>query len=134
MTLRSFFLKLILLTVLTAGALAAIHSFVPLLREHQLLSWLSMGFFFLLSLLMFLTGNATARSENKNMFTSAVLGFVFGKMALALLIVIIYTKEVEPDSKYFILPFFLVYLVYTVFETWFLIRLGRQNSTEAHVK
>ena len=134
MTFRSFFLKLSLLTLITAGLLWGIHALVPVLREHQLLSWLSMGFFFLLSLLMFLTGNATARSENRNMFTSAVLGFVFGKMALSLLIVIIYTKEQEPDSKYFILPFFLVYLIYTVFETWFLTRLGRLNPTEANVK
>ncbi|MCB0707682.1 MAG: hypothetical protein KDC34_20340 [Saprospiraceae bacterium] len=130
MSFRSFVVNLFSLTLLTVLVLYATQQVWPLMKQHQLLSWLSLGFFFLLSVLMYWTGLVTSRSENKNMFTAAVLGFVFGKMALSLMIVVIYTKEVQPESKYFILPFFLVYLVYTVFETYFLIRLGKQKLPE----
>ena len=134
MSYRSFFALLSGLTVLTAVLLFLLHQTVDALEAHQSLSWISLAFFVALSILMFYTGKVTAASENKNLFTSAVLGFVFGKMALSLLIVIVYTREVQPESKYFVLPFFLVYILYTIFETWYLIRLGRQKPSPAHAE
>jgi hypothetical protein len=70
-------------------------------------------------------GQNAALSDNKNIFTSLILGFIFGKMFLCVIFVLIYSKTVLPETKYFLVPFFIIYLAYTVFETMILTKLAR---------
>ncbi|MBR9922998.1 MAG: hypothetical protein GYB31_19400 [Bacteroidetes bacterium] len=130
MPVRSFITQLSILTLITLVLLLGVHYFIPSLQKHQALSWSSLAVFVLITILMYWVGKQTATSKNRNMFSAVVLGSVFGKMAFSLLIVVIYTREVEPDSKYFILPFFVVYLIFTIFETYFLTRLGKQKPQD----
>ncbi|MEL6968850.1 MAG: hypothetical protein AAFO02_01675 [Bacteroidota bacterium] len=124
MTNQTFFLQLGVVTLLTAAALWGLFQ-VPSLAPYQTLGWVSLGGFVLISLLMFFTGRSSAQSDNKNTFTSTVLGFTAGKMMLAIMIVFAYIKLAEPADRFFVIPFFAVYFIFTAFETYFMMKLGR---------
>ena len=128
MTNQAFFLQLgavILLTVVTLWGLFQ----VPALAPYHLLGWISLGGFVFLSVVMFFIGRSSAQSTNKNNFTSTVLGFTVGKMMLAIMIIFAYLKLAEPIDKLFVIPFFAVYFIFTAFETYFMMKLGRTEVT-----
>ena len=124
---RTFAIQLVVISVLMIPILLGIHS-APRFQEYSLLSWVGIAFFVLISILMYFLGSKAAMSENKNTFTNVVIGFTMGKMMLSVIIILIYNKLVAPDDKLFILPFFGIYLVYTIFETYFMMKLGRMKS------
>lgn len=127
MTSLKFYRNLVLVSIMTFAGLYALQ----LLEPFAPYFFLSIGiqvFFILYSILMYEVGKISLHNENKNLFTSLVIGFTFGKMLLAVLIVIIYAKAFEPESQLFVVPFFLVYIIYTIFETALMMRLGNPKS------
>ena len=82
----------------------------------------------LLTLAMFLLGGATAKNKDTNLFTGVVLGFTFGKIFLSFLIVVGYHQLAQPTSKIFLLPFFIVYLIFTIFETYLMMQIGQHSK------
>lgn len=82
----------------------------------------------LLTLAMFFVGGMTAKSTNKNLFTTIVLGFTFGKIFLSLFVVLGYYQIAQPTSKIFLLPFFIVYLIFTIFETYLMMQIGKNTK------
>ncbi|MCO6488839.1 MAG: hypothetical protein J5I98_10495 [Phaeodactylibacter sp.] len=124
---RSFFIQLGLLS-LGAAILLFFLNRLPQLQAYSTLSWISLAAFVGLSILMYLAGRRAAESDNKNDFTNAVLGFTAGKMFLAILVLLGYSQLAQPPDKLFIIPFFAVYLIYTIFETYFMMKLGRMSA------
>lgn len=124
---HSFFILLAGVTLLAVLALFGLHSFERL-QPHTPLSWISLGLFVLLTVAMYYAGSRALRSKNKNDFTNVVMGFTMGKMFLAIAIVFGYLKLVEPTDKLFILPFFTVYLIYTVVEVYLMMKLSRSHT------
>jgi hypothetical protein len=124
MSAKVFYRQLGLLTALTALGLFLLVRF-PLFQAHQALYWALLLFYILAAVFFFVIGKKTAGSDNKNAFILFVMGAVFIKMLLSMSVLVIYLKFAQPASKYFIIPFLAVYLVYTVFETYFLMKIGR---------
>lgn len=124
---RSFFIQLGLLS-LGAAILLFFLNRLPQLQAYSTLSWISLAAFVGLSILMYLAGRRAAESDNKNDFTNAVVGFTAGKMFLAILVLLGYSQLAQPPDKLFIIPFFAVYLIYTIFETYFMMKLGRMSA------
>lgn len=124
MSAQVFYRQLGIVALLTASALWLL-SGVPLFAGHQLLYWVTFGAYLVITLLLFLIGRKLAGSANKNSFTQFVMITVFAKMALTMAVLVAYLKMVEPGSKYFILPFFVVYLAFTIYETYMLMKVGR---------
>ena len=124
MTVKSFLIQLSALSAGVALLLFFLNQ-IPQLQAHGLLSWISLASFVGLSLLMYFVGNKSAKGENKNNFTNVVLGFTMGKMFLSILVIYIYFKLAQPGGKLFILPFFIVYFIFTAFETYFMMKLGK---------
>ena len=124
MSKERFYLQLSALTLLAAITVYLLNT-LPQLRGHELLGWVSLGLFFIITVLMFHFGDRAARSDNKHSFTNVFLGFTTGKLFLIMLLLFGYSRTVNPDTKFFILPFFSMYLIYTIFETYVLIKLGR---------
>ena len=127
MSQRSFFIQLGALSLVTAILIFFLNR-LPRLQAYSLLSWISLGAFITLCILMYLAGYRAALSDNKNDFTNAVLGFTVGKMFLAILVIFGYSQLANPPDKLFIIPFFAIYLIYTIFETYFMMKLGRMNA------
>lgn len=124
MTNAQFFTQLTACSLISALALFGLFQ-IPQIAPYQLLGWISLGGFVLLSILMFFATRSAAHSENKNDFTSAILGFMMGKMFMAIMVLYAYMKLVEPADKFFIAPFFTVYFIFTAFEAYFTMRVGR---------
>ncbi len=122
-----FYLQLILLTlVIVAGAYFVIRQ--PQFSEDAALTWISIGFFTILCALMYHQGYRAAHSDNKNDFSNVFLGFVVGKLFFCAILILGYYFIVQPTARLFVIPFFGVYLVYTIFEVYFMSRLGRMNT------
>jgi len=121
---KLFYIQLLILSLLVGIGLFFLNR-VPQLETHALLSWLSLAFFVSLSILMYYSGKRGAQSENKNDFTNVVLGFTIGKMFIAILVIYAYIQLTQPAGKLFILPFFGIYLIFTAFETYFMMKLGK---------
>jgi len=121
---KYFYLQLAAVTLLAAAAVYLINS-LPQLQAHQLVGWISLGLFFFITILMFHFGKQAALSDNKHTFTNVFLGFTTGKIFLIILFVFGYSRITEPETKFFILPFFSMYLIYTIFETYVMMKLGR---------
>lgn len=124
---QKFMGRLSLLTFGVAITIASLH-FLPSLAPYQDLGWLSMAVFTILCLLMYRFGKAAIQHENKSRFTLLFMSFTGLKMFLAVLLIGIYYKVDMPSSKLFIVPFFAIYAVYTVFEVWFMTRLAKLQT------
>lgn len=121
---KVFFRQLGILTLLTAVAVVLFNRF-PIFADHQTLYWALLGFYFLSAAALFFMGKKLAASENRNAFTQFVMGATFFKMLLSMSVLVVYLKFAAPESKYFILPFLTVYLAFTVFETYFLMKIAK---------
>ena len=124
MTGRRFFTQLLLLTALTGGILFFLQIFT-IFHPGKWLGITGLAFFALLSLSMYHFAAKAAISKDKNAFTRLIMVFTFVKLLLSVSIVVVYSKTIQPEGKFFILPFFLVYLIYTIFETGFMTKLGK---------
>lgn len=127
MSRKQFFIQLSGVVGITAIILFLVHQF-PVLYAYQNLSWVSLAFFIVLTILMFIFGYRAAQSSNKNHFTNTVMGFTMGKIFLSIIIILAYNQLVKPETKLFILPFFGIYLIFTIFETYFMMKLGKMNA------
>lgn len=121
---RHFFSGLIITSIIAAAMIFAT-KYWPLVANYQDIGWISIVFFILWSAVMFFSIYKKDNSKS-NTFINAVMVFTMGKLMLSAILIIVYFKVTNPPSKIFIVPFFAVYLVYTIFETRFMMKLGKK--------
>ena len=126
MSFKYFLTILFFLTVLVAVGLYAFAN-LTLLKPYSDLSLISLIFFTLFSVVLFKGGEKSARNEDKLRFSQFFMLATGIKMFLSLLIILIYFLIVKPKTQYFIIPFFFIYFCYTVFEVYFLTKLGNSK-------
>jgi hypothetical protein len=95
--------------------------------NHQFLSWFSLVIFVGISVAAYIFGLKTANSRNKGDFINLIIILIAAKMLICLFTVWLYQIFVEPESKLFVIPFFIIYLIFTSFEMYILIRLGNRG-------
>ena len=127
----SFKRFLTLLSITTIGIalvnFAAIF-FIPNLKNHTGIAWWSLSLFIAISFLLYFLGTQAAKSENKLLFNNVIIASVFFKMMAAVVILVIYKKMYHPESNTFLIPFFIVYFLFSIFETYFMIKLSHQKK------
>lgn len=113
--LRSFLTRLIVITIILAAIVAVVNYLVPFFGSFGLFTWSALGYFFLLTIL---TGFIGFRSLEKSPhgFVASVNGIVMIKLFLCVSLVITYVLLAKPESPVFIVSFFILYIIYTVFE------------------
>ncbi|MFT4664555.1 MAG: Zn-dependent protease with chaperone function [Polaribacter sp.] len=116
-------LALILLVVLSG--------YYPPLASYQDIFSISIFFFVAFSVLTYWLADSAAHSSNKFAFTQATFLFLFGKLLFSVLILVVYKLVALPETNLYVLPFFLVYLCYTILETGFMMRLGRISGRQS---
>jgi hypothetical protein len=104
------------------------------LAPYRDIFFISILFFVFFSIVTYKLGKQAAESTNKFAFTNLTLVFLFGKLLLSVVIIVVYKELAAPESNLFVLPFFLVYLCYTAFETYFMMRLAKINSNKSNPK
>ncbi|MEM7575742.1 MAG: hypothetical protein AAF433_22755 [Bacteroidota bacterium] len=125
MNTTTFWRGLIITTLLSLILSFGLHS-IDRLRPHWPLTVIAIVLFILLSLAMYYLGDRTAKATNRHLFTSVTMGFTFLKMMASAGLILVYALLFEPADKLFVLPFFLIYLLYSAFELIFMIKLARQ--------
>lgn len=124
MTHRQFYIQLGILTIAILLLMAGLH-LIPSLTPYWDVTIGSTLLFVAISVFIWHMGQKAAMKENQNAFTSLLLVFIFGKMLLCIVFVLLYSKIILPETKFFLIPFFIVYLGFTVFETIILTKLAR---------
>ena len=127
MSSTKFYSQLILLSVILLLILFGLNQLEDI-NPYQDIGWISLGFFIGLSVLIFILAKKAAQSDNKHNFTNVVLGFTMLKMLFCAIMILVYNKFYEPTSKMFLVPFFLIYLSYTIFETYVMMKLGKSSK------
>ena len=102
--------------------------FYPILKNYTGIAWWSLSLFVAISFLLYFLGTQAAKSTNKLLFNNVIIASVFFKMMAAIVILVIYKKIYHPQSSAFLIPFFIVYLFFSVFETYFMIKLSHQKK------
>jgi len=124
MTPKKFYIQLTILSIIVALLLVLLDS-SNLISSHLSLSWISWGFFILFSIGLFYASSKTAKSENKNLFGQIFLLSIFFKMLFCASMLIAYMLITEPSTAHFALPFLFVYLVFTIYEVYFVTKLAK---------
>jgi len=127
MSATQFYTFLVLLTAACSVGIIFLHR-IALFQGHVVLSWISIGFFVLLTAAMYHMGYRAALSTNKHAFTNTFMGFMMGKLFFSAILILGYYYTIKPESKLFILPFFGIYFLYTVYEVIFMSKLGKMNA------
>ncbi|MCB9343437.1 MAG: hypothetical protein R3A50_11570 [Saprospiraceae bacterium] len=125
MSLKSFFFSLLLVTLGTALVLGGIYYYAPQAKEHGMFSMASLLFFMVICIGLYFAGSSSARSKNKYAFTNLVSVSVFGKMVVAIGFLLLYQKVSNPQNQWFVGIFLFCYMIYTIFEVWFMSKLAR---------
>lgn len=122
---RSFFSRIAILTLLASVPLVLLTHFAQPAHQHALFAAATVLLFVLVCIGLFFAGTGAVRSGNRYAFTNLVSVSVFGKMVLALAWLFIYQKTFHPRNEWFVGIFLYLYVVYTVFEVWFMTRLAK---------
>lgn len=126
MNVRQFVSQLTIVTIIVSVVLWLLSTF-PIFDTHQRLSWMSLILFVIISIIMFFSGRWGVAHANKGMFISLMYAYMGLKMLLSIIMIMLYYFYVEPESNLFILPFFTVYFIYTIFESYFLMKLNEKK-------
>lgn len=129
--LRPFLIKLTLLTIGTAVMIALANMLFPFFNQFQQFTWLCLVFFFLVTLL---TGYIGFRGLTKSAhgFVASVNGMVVIKLFLSAAFVIVFVVVSRPEGPAFVVSFFILYVIYTVFEIREMILAQKGKRQQQH--
>ena len=124
---KNFFIQLIFVVMVTIILLYACYNLLPI-KEYLALGIVGLIFFILLSILIFFLATKASKSTNLNAFTHLIMYNLMLKLFFSVIIVAFYYYLVKPAERLFIVPFVIIYLIFTIFEAMFLSRQARQKS------
>ncbi len=127
MTASFFFKRLAVVTAGISAALLLLHFLAPPAQVHGWFGVLCVALFILICVGLFFAGVSTAQSKNKMAFSNLISVSVFGKMVAALAFLFVYQQVTHPSNQWFVGIFLLCYVVYTVFEVWFMMILAKRS-------
>lgn len=84
--------------------------------------------FVVLSFVSFVIMRKAARNPKKQLFISMAMVNMLIKMVVTVAVLMIYKTIYMPPTTHFLLPFLIVYLAFTIFETWFMVHLSYEKA------
>ena len=127
MQLKTFIKNLIISSVVALLLLVATH-FIIDISEHMMFIGSAYLFFVCFCIFIYWMAQRSSSSRAGEYFLYIVVINVFVKLIASFLMVFIYARYAAPSDKWFIIPFLIVYLVFTVFETYFLSIQARNSQ------
>ena len=113
------------LTIVLAIITLLIANRNPIFTPHLYFYIICLFAFFSFTILSLFVGLKTYNNRNKGLFGLAAISTMTFKMIFSILLVVIYVRVYASPDKWFVLPFFLMYLYFTIFEAWALVKIGR---------
>lgn len=103
------------------------YAFLPL-KNNANIAWWSLTLFIVISWLMYVLGKRAANSPDKYFFNNVIIGSMLFKMIFSVAVLLIYKKTFHPEGKTFLIPFFIAYFTFTIFETYFMTQLTERKK------
>jgi len=100
---------------------------IEVLNESKWFNILGNFYFIVIAFVMILLSAKTIKSDNMNTFTRAMLGGLFIKFLLSALMFAVYCAVFQPKHKWYVLPFFINYLIFSLYEVYFIQRLVKEK-------
>lgn len=123
----SFLFKLTGLTLILSGIIFVLLNNVPAYNPGAFI-WIAVTFFYLLTLLLYSMAMMGLKRSQKT-FTVSVLGSMTLRFIFSILFLVIYLIINPEKNKAFIISFLLLYLFYTIFEIFQLVRKLRPEKS-----
>ncbi len=101
-----------------------------LFNEVIPISSISIFFFILLSIGTFYLGRSASRSNNPYLMTQLSMMLILFKLVCCVVIVLVYDRAYMPANNAYLIPLFLIYLTYTVFEVIMLTRANKKADEQ----
>lgn len=95
---------------------------------YEVTAYLALGVFSVFTSIQYFSAQRMLSFKNKGAFIGLVMGATLIKMILSFVVLGIYAKINKPSSNYFIVPFFVIYFLFTIYETWMMTVIS--NSTK----
>jgi cation transporter-like permease len=80
--------------------------------------------FLILSLLHYLIIEKTVKKNRGQLFISYTMAGMLLKMFASIAVLLVYKYHKMPPDGKFVIPFLIIYLFFTTFETWFMMQLA----------
>jgi hypothetical protein len=128
---RRFWFLLALIIVGTIGILFLCDTLLPESDALSQFTLVCVGTFTLINILAYTAAKRAVRSKSKYRFIQLIMVLILCKMIICIGLVVAHVKINNPDSKLFVLPFLLIYLIFTFFEIYVLEKLARTTDTTA---
>lgn len=127
MPVSQFIKYLVFSAAFTIVGFFALNLIIPLTAHLDVLWWSLLCYVLLAIIIHFLVEKSIAKQKGRNMISLVVFN-VFLKLVFTFGFVSLYVKLVAPSDRLFLVPLLLTYLVFTIFETWFLNIQAREVS------
>ncbi len=124
MPISSILKNVVLFAAIVGLGLGALQ-YLQLLGAHPDFAWICFVFFTLLTLLTIYITSISAKASNKVKGTTMILGAMGIKFLFSMFLILGYILAVRPDNARFILPFFVLYILFTVIETNYLLKITK---------
>jgi len=126
MSRRRFSIQLTILTIVVAIFILGLQQ-LPGVPSFQLYAWASLLIFVALSIAMYAMGYRAVQSTDKYAFINVALLMMIFKMFLSVSIALVYKLKSVNFSMVFVALFLGIYVVYTIFETYFMMQLSKMK-------
>ncbi len=103
----------------------------PNLALFQDLFFISQFFYALLATISFFVSKNLVKHPNVNVYSQWILLFVLTKILFSVTIFAAYKVIKKPSSDFFIIPFFINYIIYTIFCVYFMTKIGKENDKKS---
>ncbi len=123
---RQFYFQLTGVVILCIAAILGCNLLLPI-APYTSLGVIGLIFFVFLSVVMFKFAKKLSKSENLNHYTHLIMYNMMAKLFCSFIIIVLYYMIVKPEDRLFIVPYMLIYLIFTIFEAIFLSREAKQR-------
>jgi hypothetical protein len=124
----SNFIKYLSASVILSDIVFYAISFGIPLRPYTDVLVCAILFFSTLTLLVYWLGERALRTNQNNFFLYVIIINVFVKLVASFVFMLIYVKIKNPADRYFLVPFLLTYLIFTISETYILSVQARSSK------
>lgn len=131
MTFAKFFLQLFVTVSICVGISIALCFGFEVFEPYFLFSLSTIFIHVMFGVATYLWSVNAAKSDNPNRFTQMSMMIMTGKLLLFPAMALVYILGYEPTTKWFVIPFFIIYAIFTVFEVMFMSALGNPKRNDA---
>jgi hypothetical protein len=126
-----FYITLALITILTAIGLFVLLQIDPF-KSFKGLFISALIFFIILTIALYYISKRAAVHKNGMLFIYVMLFAILIKFGFCLITLFLYNRLYAPSTNLYVLPFLGIYVIYTIFETYFMMKLGKIRPKDVH--